>query len=316
MSRVTAAITTYNRAGMVGAAIQSVLAQTYPDVELIVVDDGSTDGTAGVVAAYGKRVRYLRQANQGRAGARNTAVREASGEYIAFLDSDDLWLPDRLERQVPVLDAHPGVGMVHGHVELIGEAGEPLPSESAWMGDLMSRANRGSATYAGYLLECRCFTSTILLRHDVFERVGVYDPAIAVEDVELYFRVALDYEVAFLDGAPLARYRRHGGQTDNAEMVRGHIAASLKHLALLDHRPDVADRALARRNLHLSLARCHHMLGDGGSARRHVRAAARLDRGVLLRPDVLRWLALSPVSAATRARLGTARINPTRTSSA
>jgi glycosyltransferase involved in cell wall biosynthesis len=102
--KVTAAITTYNRAAFLPGALESIFAQTRPADEVLVVDDGSTDDTRGVLAGYGDRVRVVRQENAGRSGARNRAVEEARGELLSFLDSDDRWLPSKLERQVPVLE--------------------------------------------------------------------------------------------------------------------------------------------------------------------------------------------------------------------
>ena len=106
-ARVSIVIPTHNRAGLLRLAVDSALAQTYPQVEVIVVDDGSTDGTAAMVAQYGERVTYLRQANRDVAAARNTGIRAASGDYLAFLDDDDLILPDKIERQAQVLAARP-----------------------------------------------------------------------------------------------------------------------------------------------------------------------------------------------------------------
>src|SRR5712691_570302 len=119
---VTAAITTYNRAAFLPGALESVFLQSYAGtVEVLVVDDGATDGTAEVLAGYGDRIRVVRQENLGRSGARNTAVREARGRYVSFLDSDDRWLPDKLARQVPVLESDERIAMVHGHVDLIDD---------------------------------------------------------------------------------------------------------------------------------------------------------------------------------------------------
>jgi GT2 family glycosyltransferase len=109
---VSIVIPTYNRAYIIGQAIESVLAQTYDNVEVVVVDDGSTDDTAAVVGRYGPKVRYIRQANAGVSAARNRGLREARGEFLALLDSDDAWLPWKAEAQVAVLRAFPDVGMV------------------------------------------------------------------------------------------------------------------------------------------------------------------------------------------------------------
>src|SRR5690348_13396065 len=107
MPRVSVVIPSYNSAQYVGAAIESVLVQTVPDVEILVVDDGSKDATREVVARYGDRARYLYQENAGVAVARNHGIRESSGEWIGFLDADDTWLPQKLERQLAALAAAP-----------------------------------------------------------------------------------------------------------------------------------------------------------------------------------------------------------------
>lgn len=285
---------------MIGAAIDSVLAQTYDDLEVIVVDDGSTDDTERVVAAFGDSVRYLRQDNQGRAASRNAAVLAARGEYIAFLDSDDLWLPDRLARQVPVLDARPDVGMVHGVVDAIDEAGTPLPEESRKMRELFERAHRSPPTYASYALGSRCLTSTILVRRAVFDRVGLYDPAIAVEDVELYLRLALAYEIVFLPGAPLARYRMHPGQTDGDEMLQGHVDTALKHLAVVASRADIPQRRLARRNLLIALGLARYRQRDRAGALQALLRAVVTDPAALAVPHVARGIAVSLLAPGVR----------------
>ena len=100
MPKVSVIIPTYNRSLSVREAIESVLAQTYRDFELIVVDDGSADNTPSVLGSFGERIRGIRQANAGVSAARNAGIRAAKGEWVAFLDSDDLWVPQKLERQM------------------------------------------------------------------------------------------------------------------------------------------------------------------------------------------------------------------------
>ena len=115
MPRISVIIPTYNRADMVGDAIQSVLGQTYFDWELIIVDDGSTDNTDDVVAGHkDERIRYIYQDNRKLPGARNTGIRAARGQYVAFLDSDDLFLPDKLKGQIAFLEGRPELGVVAG----------------------------------------------------------------------------------------------------------------------------------------------------------------------------------------------------------
>jgi glycosyltransferase involved in cell wall biosynthesis len=293
---VTAAITTYNRARFLPGALESVFAQTYDgDVEVLVVDDGSTDDTPKVLSRYGDRIRVVRQENGGRSAARNTAVREARGPYLSFLDSDDGWLPDKLARQVPALDADERVAIVHGHVDLIDEHDRPLPDETEHHHELFSAAHRNGVTYAGYAFDCRCFSSALTARVDAIRSVGLYDPSLLLDDYDVYLRVALDWRIVFQEGPAVALYRHHPGQMTTYELTMGQIQTAEKHLRLLDERHDVPDAELARRNFLLMLARSHAVLSDQAASRRYLREAIRLDRSLLREPWVLRRLVASVV---------------------
>jgi glycosyltransferase involved in cell wall biosynthesis len=291
---VTAAITTYNRARFLSGALESAFAQTYQDeVDVLVVDDGSTDDTPKVLARYGDRIRVVRQDNGGRSAARNTAVREARTPYLSFLDSDDRWLPDKLARQVPVLEGSERVGMVHGHVDLIDEHDRPLVEETERHHSLFSAAHRNGITYAGYAFDCRCFSSALTARADAIRAVGLYDPTLLLDDYDVYLRLALDWEIVFQEGPAVALYRHHPGQMTTYELTMGQIQTAEKHLRLLDERDDVPDAERARRNFLLMLARSHAVLSDQAASRRYLREAIRLDRGLLREPWVLRRLVAS-----------------------
>jgi glycosyltransferase involved in cell wall biosynthesis len=287
---VTAAIPTFNRARFLSGALESVFAQTRPPDDVLVVDDGSTDETPEVLAAYRDRIRIVRQDNGGRSAARNTAVREAYGRFVSFLDSDDRWRPDKLERELPVLEADLTVGLVHGHVDLIGSADEPLPDETRRHHELFTAAHRDGVTYAGYAFDCRCFSSAITVRKQAVEEVGGYDLALLLDDYDLYLRLALAWKIVFLEGPAVALYRHHPGQMTKYELTMGQIQTAEKHLRLLDERRDVPDAELARRNFELMLARSWAVLGDQKASRRHLLRALRLDRGLLREPWVVRRL--------------------------
>ena len=248
-----------------------------------------------VLAGYGDRVRVVRQENAGRSGARNRAVEEASGELLSFLDSDDRWLPSKLERQVPVLEGDERIGMVHGHVDVIGTDGELLADETSRHHELFTAAHRNGVTYAGYAFDCRCFSSALTARVSALRDVGLYDPALLLDDYDLYLRLALDSEIVFLEGPSVTLYRHHDGQMTTYELTMGQIQTAEKHLRLLDERRDVPDRDLARRNFELMLARSWAVLGDQASSRRHLLRALRLDPGLLRRPWVPRRLVASLV---------------------
>ena len=293
MTAVTAAITTYNRARFLPGALESAFAQTYRDFEVLVVDDGSTDDTEQALAPYRGRIRVIRQENQGRSGARNTAVREARAPYLSFLDSDDRWLPDKLERHVPVLERDSQVGMVHGHVDLIDESDRPLPDETARHHALFSAAHRNGATYAGYAFDCRCFSSALTARVEAIQGVGLYDPGLLLDDYDLYLRLALEWKIVFQEGPAAALYRHHPGQMTTYELTMGQIQTAEKHLAYLDEHPEVPDARAARRNFLLMLARSHAVLADQRASRRHLVRALRLDPGLVRRPWVVRRLLAS-----------------------
>jgi glycosyltransferase involved in cell wall biosynthesis len=270
MPLISAAIITHNRAQYLEEAIQSVLGQTCSDVELVVVDDGSTDGTEKLVAPYLDRIRYIRQEHGGKAAARNAAVRLAQSDLIAFCDSDDVWYPDRLERQLAALEEQPDVGMVHGHVTVIDSTGDELPDRTASARTVFGAAHRNGASYASYASDCRCLSSTILVRREVFDTVGFYDPALPIEDYDFYLRLLLDYDLLFLDSEPLAQYRSHASKTDDIDLGSGQIQTAEKHLAMLESRDDIPQSRLAQRNFNLMIARTWRVLGD----RRQSRAAA------------------------------------------
>ena len=284
MPLVSAAIITHNRAQYLEDAITSVLDQTVDDLELIVVDDGSTDDTATVVEPYLDRIRYARCPHRGKAAARNTAIELAAGELFAFCDSDDRWYPDRLERQLDALERHPDVGMVHGQVEVVDEHGQALPDENATLRAIFSAAHRSPPTYASYASECRCLSSTILVRRAVFDTVGPYDCDLPIEDYDFYLRLVLEYSVLFLDGPALAQYRVHDEMTGNDVLGAGQIQTAEKHLALLETGHDIPDARLARRNFNLMIARSWRAVGN----RRRARAAA-LKALLLGAPQALRF---------------------------
>ena len=293
LTLVTAAIPTYNRAHLLPGALESVFAQTFGDVEVLVVDDGSTDETSTVLASYGERIRVVRQENLGRSEARNRAVREARSPYLSFLDSDDRWLPEKLERQVPVLEADARVAMVHGHVDVIDEEAQPLVGETERHRALFSAAHRNGVTYAGYAFDCRCFSSAMTARVDALQGVGLYDPSLLLDDYDVYLRLALQYRILFLEGPPVALYRRHPGQMTTYELTMGQIQTAKKHLALLEERADVPERELARRNFLLMLARSYAVLGEQRESRRYLLQALRLDPRVLRQPWVPKRLVAS-----------------------
>ena len=227
---VSVVVPTYNRAYCLGRALESVVGQTYANWELIVVDDGSTDGTAEMVqAGYGSegRMRYIRQANAGVSAARNAGIREARGEYVAFMDSDDVWKPWKLEAQLACLGMFPEAGMVWAEFEGMDENGVTVSERylrkmyGAYrhfgsFEDLFERSTEmavpGLGTdarvycgtiYSEMLLGSLVHTSTVLLKRERLEQVVGFDEGLALsgEDYDFHFRTCKWGPVCLLDAA-------------------------------------------------------------------------------------------------------------------
>ena len=203
VSVVTAA---YNMGHHLAEAVDSVLAQDYPHLELIVVDDGSTDGTPEVLARYAdeRRVTVLRQENAGQTVAKNRGMRRARGEYVGFCDADNAWLPHKLSRQVPLLQGNAHVGVIYGDVQFIDDEGNDLPTP---------RVRRHSGRITGPLLAHNFVTfNTTLVPRRILEEFGYMDESLRMAiDYDLWLRISTRYEFLHLPET-LVRYRIWGGQ--------------------------------------------------------------------------------------------------------
>lgn len=216
--KISVIIPTYNRSRFLGTALRSVLDQTFADFEVLVVDDGSTDDTRNVVAAFeaDSRVRYIHQANRGggAASARNTGVRNSRGDLIAFLDDDDVWLSTKLEYQLEALAAEPRADVawcaVYG--ENLGPDGE---AGARWI------ARYHPARYRELLLGPFVVApgSTILVRSACFEEVGLFDESLVFSDMDMIQRLGAAYAFVYVDEA-LAVYRHHAqNMSGDAELT-------------------------------------------------------------------------------------------------
>ncbi|HJT77666.1 MAG TPA: glycosyltransferase, partial [Gemmataceae bacterium] len=199
--RVSVVVATYNYARFLGGALESALGQTFRDLEVIVVDDGSTDDTAAVVRPYlaDGRVSYVRTDHVGQPAAKNVGVRLARAPLVAFLDADDRWLPAKLARQVPLFDADPGLGVVYARRRLIDEEGWPLEYEQPVL-------HRGEVLGPLFERNFVCFSSAVA-RREVLECEGLFDEALPLAiDFDLWLRVARHYRFDYVD-EPLVEYR-------------------------------------------------------------------------------------------------------------
>ena len=202
-------IPTYNRASLITSAIKSVIYQTYQDYEIIVIDDGSTDDTPEVLAAYCNKLQYVRLPHSGNpATARNAGLSIAVGEYVAFLDSDDEWLPNKLERQVQILNSNPEIGLICSNALVRNHGREEL-------GNLYLHPDQGfSGSVLPKLLEQNfIIASSAVIRRDILEKTGSFcelSELIAIEDYDLWLRIASLSNIHFIPEA-LAIYTKHSG---------------------------------------------------------------------------------------------------------
>lgn len=247
---VSVIIPAYNQSKYLGQAIESALNQTRPPLEVLVVDDGSTDSTPEVMASYGDRIRSIRQENAGVAAARNTGMRLARGDLIAFLDSDDLWLPRKLELQVQRFEADAEVGAAHCGVLDIDADGQPLAQrpdgKEGWIATDMLLFRQNGILCAG---------STGIVTRAAMEKIGEFDVRLPPsEDWDYFYRIALHYKIAFVPEV-LMHYRQHGsnGHLNINKMQRAMLIAFGK--AFQNPTPEIA--RLKRRaygNFHMVLA--------------------------------------------------------------
>jgi glycosyltransferase involved in cell wall biosynthesis len=277
---VSVIVPTYNGAAFLKTAVDSVLDQTYPSVECIVIDDGSTDATPSIIESFGDRVRGTRQSNRGFGYARNRGARLARGELLSFLDHDDCWRPTKIERQVRRLAERPEVAVVYTAVELIDAHGDYLGIIPAPPADLAFR-NTLLMEWPHLALE-----QGALIRREAFVQLGCFDERLTTSiGCDLACRLASTYPIEPID-EPLAAYRQHAEQMHH-DLSRLEHDMRLVHakVADLDHRHRPLLRR-ARYNLHMCLAhwywrderRPHHALWHAGQAllARPVYAAARL----------------------------------------
>ncbi|MDA8240171.1 MAG: glycosyltransferase [Nitrospiraceae bacterium] len=203
MPRVSVIIPSYNHEKFVGAAIQSVLDQTFQDFEIVITDDGSTDGTVAEIRKYSDpRIRLLTfPENRGACVAANNCIKESIGEYIAMLSSDDVFLPHKLEKQIAFLDSNPEVSAVFGYARVIDENGDDLADKSHYYNHGFMQPNRSRFELLNYFFyngNCLCHPS-VLIRKRCYEDIGYYDPRYAqLPDFDLWIRLCMRHEIFVL----------------------------------------------------------------------------------------------------------------------
>lgn len=222
---VSVIIPVFNGEKFVAEAIDSALAQDYVNLEIIVVDDGSTDGSKRILESYGNKIQMFSQTNQGCAAARNTGLRHASGKYVAFLDADDVWWNNKIACQVEAL-ATTGFRMAYSRFAVWCPASDgryPLPDSIFSVTNNPHLSNSVVETgciYRALLLDCIVWTSTVIIEKSVFDEVGIFDEALELgEDYDLWLRLSRHLPILGLQ-QPTALYRTHSSSiTHTAKAV-------------------------------------------------------------------------------------------------
>jgi len=206
---VSVIIPAYNSEQFIRRAIDSVLAQTHPATEIIVVDDGSTDRTGEIVQSYGPPVQYVPQANAGPGAARNTGIKAAKGEWIAFLDSDDEWLPEKLQVQLDILQRHPElVWATSNFIRCLCEDNRRGPEmDPAQAEKLLAGREHIESYFTAYIAGAGGWTGSKIVHRTVFDRVGLFQVGLhRTEDMDLWCRIAFCWPQIGYSPQPLAIY--------------------------------------------------------------------------------------------------------------
>ena len=208
---VSVVLPTYNRGWILREAVDSVLDQVDPNDELIVVDDGSTDDTPGILNGYGDRIKVIRQSNRGVSAARNAGIQTAAGDLIAFLDSDDLWLPGKRVRQVEFFSRHPDA--------LICQTEEIWIRNGVRVNPKKRHQKPSGMIFKPSLALCLVSPSAVMMRRKLFDEVGLFDETLpACEDYDMWLRIACRHPVHLID-TPLIIKR--GGHADQLSKTPG-----------------------------------------------------------------------------------------------
>jgi glycosyltransferase involved in cell wall biosynthesis len=224
MSKVDVIIPAYNAARYLPAAIESVVAQTFDDWKILLIDDGSTDNTAEVVAPFlqrlGPKLQYIQKPNGGLPAARNTAIRNSSAEFLALLDADDIWLPCRLAESLKCFEGRPQVGLAYGFNARVDLEGNVIDTF-----DRRQRHGEGRIAPYIYMRKVDLPCPTVTFRRACVDEVGLFDESLrATEDRDLWLRIALRYEVAVVPKV-IAHYRvsPNSMSTDPKRMLKAQL---------------------------------------------------------------------------------------------
>lgn len=264
---VSVVIPAYNAAWCVRKAIDSVLAQEFRDFEVLVVDDGSTDDTAAILAPYGDALRVVRQRNGGLSSARNAGIRESSAEFVAFLDADDWWLPGKLAKQVGLLRAEPTIGFVSTAARVEDPEGRLVNvwSCTTCTGPFLPRLFGANGDVAGS-------GSAVVVRRRLFDEVGGFDESLrSLEDVDMWMRLSSIAGYACIEEHLAVILKRPGSMSRNLEVMKdASVRVMTKNRHLLPERLQGAYWRKCMAAVHGDFAKWRYREGQRWAALREV----------------------------------------------
>jgi glycosyltransferase involved in cell wall biosynthesis len=275
--RVSVVVPVFNRGQYIREAIDSVLAQTFRDLEIIAVDDGSTDGSRAVLDSFGEAIRVIEhpnRANRGQSASINLGLHAARGEFIAILDSDDVWLPEKLAIQLGYLDAHPETGLVYGNGWAIDETGRRSYP-------IYGPEHREDSDANRVLLDCYFFLPTnSLVRAEIMRKAGFFDESLrAAQDHDMAIRIAEITHLAYVNES-IFYYRRHSDSISVKSADRRWRNGFLILNKAAARHPYPASVIRKRRAvLHFRLGQCEAKSRRFARALSHFLMAALLDPG-------------------------------------
>lgn len=277
MPKVSIITPAYNPGSFLDDTVQSVINQTFTDWEMIIVDDGSTEDISYITTKH-PAITLIRQENCGLSVARNTGILNSTGELLAFLDADDVWLPSKLESQVQVMAEDATAGLCHTHTDFVDDQGNRLGSSFTKRVD----------SYIGLLKQCTICVSSVMLRRECLSVSGLFDPLyVSVQDYDMWLKIAPYYKFAFIP-ISLTQYRVHDrSMSSNYLMVYEEVKSLLqRHIRHAQRHKDIGALAAAQIGLNqvrvgygcqaFDCSRGSFNQKDWPSFRGHLRTALRL----------------------------------------
>ena len=268
---VSVILPVYNSSQFVAQALDSVLAQSFVNLEVIVIDDGSNDATLGALKPYLDSINLVKRRHKGPASARNAGICQAKGEFIAFLDSDDIWFPEKLRGQISYLTRHPEIGIVFCDVKPFGRS-----CHSQCGGEIDPWTHIG-APIEDLLSSRPIALSSVVVRRSCLDTVGLFDESLmGAEDYNLFIRLSRYYQFGYIEQVMVLKRNHENNLSDDLVRMRGDEIANLHKIAALFPHERLSLRPLSGQ-IHFRFGKYHFDKKEFGNARRCFFAALAAD---------------------------------------